>query len=298
MSDQNFGDSKLINLTKLKNEVRKKISNDPAHDFEHVMRVYKNAEKLAKKENANTKLVLCAVLLHDIVSFPKPEKLSKKSSISSAIKAEKILKKYNLSKTEIKIVTGAIRDHSFSQNKTPKTLEGKILQDADRLDAIGAIGIARAFAVAGAEGRTFYNESDPFCSRRKRVRKAAGTVGIKIFIIKNAIRPGYGSAPSSGNGPNTCHQNTKPATSHAMSMANEPICDVIRPSTTVGRWLASKTALKTANATSGRLRKRAMLLAHEGLIMRRSALGGVPAIKRGGATSVNKRYCAVWALSR
>jgi len=167
LSDQNFGDSKLINLTKLKNEVRKKISNDPAHDFEHVMRVYKNAEKLAKKENANTKLVLCAVLLHDIVSFPKSEKLSKKSSISSAIKAEKILKKYNLSKTEIKIVTGAIRDHSFSQNKTPKTLEGKILQDADRLDAIGAIGIARAFAVAGAEGRTFYNESDPFCSRRK-----------------------------------------------------------------------------------------------------------------------------------
>ena len=167
MSDQNFGDSKLINLTKLKNEVRKKNSNDPAHDYEHIMRVYKNAEKLAKKENANTKLVLCAALLHDIVSFHKSGKLSKKSSISSAIKAEKILKKYNLSKTEIKIVTGAIRDHSFSQNKTPKTLVGKILQDADRLDAIGAIGIARAFSVAGTEGRTFYNESDPFCYSRK-----------------------------------------------------------------------------------------------------------------------------------
>jgi len=167
LSDQNFGDSRLINLTKLKNEVRKKISNDPAHDFEHVMRVYKNAEKIAKKENADTKLVLCAALLHDIVSFPKSDKRSKKSSISSAINAEKILKKYNLSKTEIKIVTGAIRDHSFSQNKNPKTLEGKILQDADRLDAIGAIGIARAFSVAGTESRSFYNESDPFCSRRK-----------------------------------------------------------------------------------------------------------------------------------
>ena len=110
--------------------------------------------------------MLCAALLHDIVSFPKSNKRSKNSSIKSAIKAAKILKKYNLSKTEIKIISDAIRDHSFSQNKEPKTLEGKILQDADRLDAIGAIGIARTFAVAGAEGRTFYNELDPFCDKR------------------------------------------------------------------------------------------------------------------------------------
>lgn len=167
MLDQNFGDFKLTDLRKLKNEVKNSFANDPAHDFEHIMRVYKNAEKLAKKENANTKLVLCAALLHDIVSFSKSDKRSKKSSIESAIKATKILKKYNFSKTEIKIVSDAIREHSFSQNKTPKTLEGKILQDADRLDAIGAIGIARVFAVAGSEGRAFYNELDPFCARRK-----------------------------------------------------------------------------------------------------------------------------------
>jgi len=157
----------LEKLRRLKNEVKNSVANDPAHDFEHTMRVYKNAEKLAKKENANTKLVLCAALLHDIVSFSKSDKRSKKSSIESAIKATKILKKYNFSKTEIKIVSDAIREHSFSQNKTPKTLEGKILQDADRLDAIGAIGIARVFAVAGSERRAFYNELDPFCARRK-----------------------------------------------------------------------------------------------------------------------------------
>jgi len=157
----------LTDLRKLKNEVKNCFANDPAHDFEHTMRVCKNAEKLAKKENANTKLVLCAALLHDIVSFSKSDKRSKKSSIKSAIKATKILKKYNFSKTEIKSVSDAIREHSFSQNKTPKTLEGKILQDADRLDAIGAIGIARVFAVAGSERRAFYNELDPFCARRK-----------------------------------------------------------------------------------------------------------------------------------
>lgn len=151
----------------MQKEVRKKISNDPAHDFDHIMRVYKNAEILAKKEKANTKLVLCAALLHDIVNYPKSDNRSKNSSTHSSIAAKKILSKYNFTNSEIKIITDAIRDHSFSKNTIPKTLEGKILQDADRLDAIGAIGIARAFAVSGAEKRSFYNKVDPFCSKRK-----------------------------------------------------------------------------------------------------------------------------------
>ena len=154
-------------LERLHKEVKKKISNDPAHDFDHIMRVYKNAENLAKKEKANTKLILSAALLHDIVNYPKSDKRSKNSSTQSAIASKRILAKYNFSNSEIKIVTDAIRNHSFSKNKTPKTLEGKILQDADRLDAIGAIGIARAFAVSGAESRPFYNVVDPFCSKRK-----------------------------------------------------------------------------------------------------------------------------------
>lgn len=154
-------------LEQLQKEVRKKISNDPAHDFDHIMRVYKNAEMLAKKEKANTKLVLCAALLHDIVNYQKSDKRSKTSSTQSAIVAKKILSKYSFTNSEIKIVTDAILDHSFSKNKKPKTIEGKILQDADRLDAIGAIGIARAFAVSGAEKRSFYNKIDPFCSKRK-----------------------------------------------------------------------------------------------------------------------------------
>ena len=154
-------------LELLQKEIRKKISNDSAHDFDHIMRVYKNAEKLAKKERANTKLILSAALLHDIVNYPKSDKRSKNSSMQSAVQARKILSKYDFSTSEIKIITDAIRDHSFSKNKIPKTLEGKILQDADRLDAIGAIGIARAFAVSGAENRPFYNDVDPFCSKRR-----------------------------------------------------------------------------------------------------------------------------------
>ncbi len=154
-------------LKKLENEVKEKMENDPAHDFEHIKRVYNNAKKLAIKEKANTKLVLNAVLLHDIVSYPKSDPRSKTSSVKSSQEAKKILKNYPFTNDEIKIITDAIKDHSFSRKKTPKTLVGKILQDADRLDAIGAVGIARAFAVGGAEHRPFYNTKDPFCSKRE-----------------------------------------------------------------------------------------------------------------------------------
>ena len=153
-------------INSISNDVKKIIENDSAHDFEHIMRVYKNAKKLCKQEKVNEKLVLCAVLLHDIVSYPKSDKRSKNSSIDSAKKAIIILKRYGFTENEITIISDAIREHSFSQKKTPKTIEGEILQDADRLDALGAIGIARVFATGGSLKRPFYNTDDPFCKKR------------------------------------------------------------------------------------------------------------------------------------
>jgi len=154
-------------IDSIKNEVKEIMDNDSAHDFDHVMRVYKNAQKICKKEKANETLVLCAALLHDIVSYPKSDKRSKMSSTESAKKSKIILKQYDFSNDEIIIITDAIRDHSFSQNKTPASIVGKIIQDADRLDAIGAIGIARVFATGGSLKRPFYNINDPFCKTRK-----------------------------------------------------------------------------------------------------------------------------------
>ena len=153
-------------LDLIKTEIKKIMHNDPAHDFDHIMRVYKNAQQIIKKEKVNEKLVLSAVLLHDIVSFPKSDKRSKNSSIESAKKAKTILKKYDFTSDEITIVCDAISEHSFSQKKIPNTIEGKILQDADRLDALGAIGIARVFATGGSLLRPFYNLDDPFCKKR------------------------------------------------------------------------------------------------------------------------------------
>jgi uncharacterized protein len=156
----------MRNLKALRVEVEKRIKNDPAHDYSHIMRVYKNAQKITKHENADLDLVLTAVLLHDIVHFPKSDKRSKVASLMSARLAKKILAQYDYTNKEIQIITDAIRDHSYSRNKIPKTMEGKILQDADRLDAIGAIGIARTFSVGGAEGRPIYSKSDPLCQNR------------------------------------------------------------------------------------------------------------------------------------
>lgn len=156
-----------MEFEKLREQVKKQLAkNDAAHDFEHITRVLKNATLIARKEKASIRMITVAVLLHDIVSYPKSDPRSKNSSLESAEKSRKILQEYNFTQDERNIIADAIRDHSFSRGATPKTLEGKILQDADRLDALGAIGIARTFAVGGAEDRPFYNTDDPFCKKR------------------------------------------------------------------------------------------------------------------------------------
>ncbi|MDE1769912.1 MAG: HD domain-containing protein [Thaumarchaeota archaeon] len=130
------------------------------------MRVLKNATMIARKEKADIRIITAAALLHDITTYPKSDPRSKNASLESAEESRKILKKYDFTQDEMNVIADAIRDHSFSRGIVPNTLEGKILQDADRLDALGAIGIARTFAVGGAENRPFYNKVDPFCKKR------------------------------------------------------------------------------------------------------------------------------------
>ena len=155
-------------LVYLKNYVKKIYAqNDPSHDFAHIMRVYKNAEKICRNEKVNERLVLVSVLLHDIVKKSQSDKRIKSSADLSANKSIIILKKLKFLDSDIRIVTEAIRNHSFTKKKVSKNIVGKILQDADRLDALGAIGIARVFSVSGAKNRQFYEPNDPFLKNRK-----------------------------------------------------------------------------------------------------------------------------------
>ena len=170
--------------------------NDPAHDFEHIMRVYKNAEKICKTEKSNKKLVLISVLLHDIIKKSETDKRTKSSSSLSASKSIKILKKLKFSDNDISIVSESIRNHSFTKNNISKSIEGRILQDADRLDAIGAIGIARVFSVSGAKNRQFYEPSDPFSKNRKINDKkwALDHFFKKLLLLENMMNTKTGKA--------------------------------------------------------------------------------------------------------
>jgi len=179
----------------IKNYVKKLyLKNDPSHDFEHIMRVYKNAEKICKTESVNKKLVLISVLLHDIVKKSQSRKSSKSSADLSAEKSLEILKKLNMSKLEINIITEAIRNHSFTKKKISKTIEGRILQDADRLDAIGAVGISRAFCVSGVKNRPFYNPNNPFAKKRTLNDKkwALDHFFKKLLLLENQMNTKFG----------------------------------------------------------------------------------------------------------
>lgn len=163
---------------------------DPGHDFEHVIRVYRNAEFIGKREGADMEVLLAAVLLHDVVVYPKGSAKSTKSADDSADMAEKILLEYGWPKDRIEKTSYCIRTHSYSKQIVPATLEGKILQDADRLDALGAIGIARTFSVGGSEKRTFYNPADPFWRTGREPDDRQWTLDhfqAKLLKLKNSM---------------------------------------------------------------------------------------------------------------
>ncbi len=138
----------------------------PAHDFAHVLRVARLSEEIAGEEGADRHLVLAAALLHELFNYPKDHTESPRSGVRCAELARALLLREGWKSERADRVAYAIRVHPFSLGVVPETLEARILQDADRLDAIGAIGIARCFATGAEMKRPFYATDDPFCMQR------------------------------------------------------------------------------------------------------------------------------------
>ena len=162
---------------------------DVAHDIHHIERVVSVAKKIAQVEGAELAVIVPAAWLHDCVSLPKNHPDRAKASTMAADKAIGFLSEVGYSSSYFDAIHHAIRAHSFSANVAPDTLEAKIVQDADRLDALGAIGVARCLQVSGALGRTLYSLEDPFCERREPDDAAFSVDHFynKLFHIANTL---------------------------------------------------------------------------------------------------------------
>jgi uncharacterized protein len=134
---------------------------DGAHDISHLERVWRNAKSIQTKEGGDLELLAASVLLHDCVQVPKDSPMRGSASRLAAAEARSVLEALKWEGPRIEVVAGAIESHSYSAGIETTTLEGRILQDADRLDAIGLTGIARCFYTAGRMGSSLYDTSDP-----------------------------------------------------------------------------------------------------------------------------------------
>tara|TARA_Y100000768_G_C23988861_1_gene690726 strand:- start:5595 stop:6230 length:636 start_codon:yes stop_codon:yes gene_type:complete len=140
--------------------------DDPSHDFAHIKRILKTCTLFGEQLGADLNLLLPAALLHDIVNLPKDHPERKKGSEFAAHKAEELLLQADYSPAEIAAIKKIIIEHSFSRGEKPSTLESQILQDADRLDTLGAIGIMRTTTVGSKMGAHYYHPEDPWAKQR------------------------------------------------------------------------------------------------------------------------------------
>lgn len=140
-------------------------SDDGSHDLGHFRRVWKMASNFIGEEG-DQEVVLAASYFHDIVNYPKNDPRRSQSSRDAALKASEILERLDFNRDKIPAVCHAIEAHSFSAGIDTKTLEAMAVQDADRMEALGAIGLARTFYVAGRMGSQIFNSEDPFAKNR------------------------------------------------------------------------------------------------------------------------------------
>ncbi|EGQ7651230.1 phosphohydrolase [Vibrio parahaemolyticus] len=147
--------------------MQQEMQVDAAHDIEHVKRVVKTAQQLCDEENADIAIVLPAAYLHDCFTYPKDHPNRKQSSAIAAKKAIAYLESIQYPQHYHDAIAHAIEAHSFSANIRPNTLEAQIVQDADRLDALGAIGVTRCIQVSTHFNAQLYNDNDMFAKERE-----------------------------------------------------------------------------------------------------------------------------------
>lgn len=169
--------------------VREVFQNDySGHDYFHTLRVYKTATRIAEAEGADVATVSLAALLHDV----DDRKLSPETCVNKD-KARAFLRENGASEASIETICKIIAEVSFSEGIVPDTLESQCVQDADRLDALGAVGIARTFAYGGSHHREMYNpDIPPIINMSKEEYANSKSTSInhfyeKLFLLKGLL---------------------------------------------------------------------------------------------------------------
>ncbi len=160
-----------MNLDWLQGQCRAYLSKiapaDAAHDINHVRRVVKNVVYLTDIERANSLITLPSAWLHDCVAVAKDSPLRSQGSRLAAEAATEFLAGISYQDELLPEVFHAIEAHSFSAGIPTRSREAAIVQDADRLDSLGAIGIARCLLVGGKLNLQLISQDDPFCDQRE-----------------------------------------------------------------------------------------------------------------------------------
>ncbi len=163
---------------------------ESAHDFDHILRVLALAERLARAEGADLELVHAAVLLHDIAREDE-DASGKDHAELAAERAHAILLERGASRAHADAIAHCIAAHRFRGTIAPQTLEARILFDADKLDSIGAIGVARAYAVSGALNQRLWGDVAPDAVATRDQRNSDHTAyaefKVKLSKIKDRL---------------------------------------------------------------------------------------------------------------
>ena len=167
---------------------------DGSHDVSHLHRVWSNVCAIRDKEGGDHQVLLAATLLHDCVSVEKNSPFRSSASRLAAAKATELLAEMGWDEERTQGVAHAIESHSYSADITPTSLEAKILQDADRLDALGMVGVARLFYVSGRMGSHLYDPADPQAQQRDLDDKrfAVDHFTTKIFTLAQGFQTATG----------------------------------------------------------------------------------------------------------
>jgi uncharacterized protein len=167
---------------------------DPAHDWPHIGRVISTARKLAENEDVDLPCLLAAVYCHDLVNLPKNHPERSNASFLAAEKAGPFLKEAGFIDEEIKKIKQYVIEHSFSKGLKPTSLEAAILQDSDRLDTLGAIGVLRCASVNTQMKSAFYEPFDPLAKERELDDKKymVDHYFIKIFKLPELMNTSKG----------------------------------------------------------------------------------------------------------